>query len=698
MGILGFQKWFLGTFPEVVRVQQGPRFGEVYDHVAFDINQILHQVLRRATNRQTLAAAIFRELDQILKNCVPRKSIFFAFDGPAPVAKLTTQRRRRRKKTADYVSDYVDENGVLRKPKFAKAAIDSLEMTPGVETLYFVRDSVEYWAYSRLQNDRKYRSVDIRISGADVPGEGELKLVDYCRTGKFLATDSVVVVGGDADIVLQGLTTIPIRNFFVYLRNFAGFKGKRQSYVISVWELARTFERIFPNESSSVRLDFVLLTILNGNDYIPKVRGISLRNTWRRYMSLKLVSKDGDLPPFHGQSLVDAEKRTLNWPMFYALMGSVGVPVPSIAEAEQEKRLGTRIPLGTRKPKSKQGYMSLSDSEAEEHIVYTGNEDGIPMDCLDDSSNSEGIESAASDGSTTDSEDTEEEYAEEEDEEYFDEEQEHIQTLIALSGNSTKFYDTSRWARALLWNLHMYVDGICGDYNFLYGKPYGPPIEEILKYIRDHDGDPFLLQAPISRSRPLFPHEAAMAVLPKTAKHLLPNPLQRMYDNPNVLKKIFSGKDGVDVASMTAEISRIPKSDFSSEELRRTVFGSPILLRLPRPNDRVEHMNPRVKKPGQRFEDVRSRPAIYRASFTMTTIPPCYDWPKGSIPNMLELSYKTVRGSKLKARKKVPAESNGSARKASSKPQRRTHRRTKNVRTRIASSDRSHDSLKKAQC
>ncbi|CAN8069483.1 unnamed protein product [Agarophyton chilense] len=689
MGIFGFQKWFLGNFPEVVRVQQGAKFGEVYDHVAFDINQILHQALRRATTRQTLATAIFRELDQILKNCIPRKSVFFAFDGPAPLAKLNTQRRRRRKKSTEYVSDYIDEKGMLRKPKFAKLSIDSLEMTPGVETLYFVRDSVEYWAYSRLQNDRKYRNVEIRISGSDVPGEGELKLVDYCRTGKFPSTDSVVVVGGDADIVLQGLTTIPIRNFFVYLRNFAGTKGKRQSYVVSVWELARTFERIFPNESSSVRLDFVLLALLNGNDYIPKVRGISLSRTWRRYVSLKLVSKGGDLPPFHGHSLVDAERRTLNWPMFYSLMDSIGVPVPSIADAEQEKNAGPGTSPTINQPKSKHGYLTISDSDVDEHIVYTGNEDGIPMDRVDDVFKRGGLDST-SEGSVSDSDDI----GAEEDQDYFDEEQEHIQTLIALSGDSNKFYDTNRWVRALLWNLQMYVDGYCGHYSFQYGKPYGPPINEILKYIRNHDGDPFLHQAPISRTRPLLPHEAAMAVLPKHAKHLLPIPLQRMYDDPVVLKKIFIGNDDVNVANMVTEISRIPKSEFTPEELHRTVFGSPILLRLPRPNDYVQYMNPRVKKPGQRFEDVRNRPVIYRAPFKMTTIPPCYEWPKGTIPKMLELSYKTVRGSILRTKKGTLPENIRHVKNMGDRTQRKLHRSGGYMRPRISHSKRAHENPK----
>lgn len=225
------------------------------------MNQIIHQAARRARDRQALASVIFRELDHILKNCVPRKSVFFAFDGPGPLAKLMTQRKRRNKSKKEHTE--VSGNGAASR--YAKPCIDRLEFTPGVDLLYFMRDAIEYWAYSRLQNDRKYRYIDIRISGADVPGEGELKLIDFCRAAGLPETDSIVVVGGDADIVLQGLATVPIRNFFVYLRHFSKVNGKKANYVISVWELARMLEQSFPNESSGARIDFILFSILNGN-------------------------------------------------------------------------------------------------------------------------------------------------------------------------------------------------------------------------------------------------------------------------------------------------------------------------------------------------------------------------------------------------------------------------------------------------
>lgn len=245
------------------------------------MNQILHTAARRAQNRSMLATMIFREIDQVLKSCIPTKSIFFAFDGPGPLAKLATQRKRRSQNKTNHASgdDSSGSSSRARKGKrYFTPGFDKLEMTPGVETLQFIRDAFEYWAYSRLQNDRKYRFVDIRISGANVPGEGELKLIDFCKSSHVTPQDSIVVVGGDADIVLQGLATTNVKDFFVYLRHFGGTKKKRLNYVISVWELSRILEGYFPLESLGVRIDFILLSILNGNGklchisyiYIPR--------------------------------------------------------------------------------------------------------------------------------------------------------------------------------------------------------------------------------------------------------------------------------------------------------------------------------------------------------------------------------------------------------------------------------------------
>lgn len=51
-----------------------------------------------------------------------------------------------------------------------------------------------------------YERVKFYISGANVPGEGELKCIDWLKLMSQIGSEEdAVIVGGDADLILQGL-------------------------------------------------------------------------------------------------------------------------------------------------------------------------------------------------------------------------------------------------------------------------------------------------------------------------------------------------------------------------------------------------------------------------------------------------------------------------------------------------------------
>lgn len=59
----------------------------------------------------------------------------------------------------------------------------------------------------------------------------------------------------------------------------------------SIWEVVRTLEGMFPGQSEFTRADVMVLMMLNGNDYLPKARGVAFRNCFRSYMKLKSEEK-----------------------------------------------------------------------------------------------------------------------------------------------------------------------------------------------------------------------------------------------------------------------------------------------------------------------------------------------------------------------------------------------------------------------
>lgn len=343
MGIAGFQKWLVATFPEAVTKVKPARRGRVggrggrgggrggggqaaappadpatvdsFDHVCIDFAQLIHTNARKSADPPMLVALIFQEVDRLLRTLVPRKSVYFAFDGPAPLAKLMTQRARRAKQRArDGGADDAPAAGApadapapveegppptaeelaaaaraaarqRRKARYRVArgdGVDPLAMAPGTELMAYLASSIEYWCVSRLQSDRRYEHVTAIVSGPHVAGEGELKIIDYLHTS-VAPSDSVVIVGSDADIILQGVLTTCVRDFFVYV----GGAPRQPAMLLSVWVLVRLLDDLFPGESAAVRADFVVLCLLNGNDYLPKLRGSNFPRLWNRYKQLK---------------------------------------------------------------------------------------------------------------------------------------------------------------------------------------------------------------------------------------------------------------------------------------------------------------------------------------------------------------------------------------------------------------------------
>lgn len=94
MGISGFQQWLRKSFPDAVwEIPNGA--SDEFDHVCIDVNHMLHAAAHRCKTPDKLPFALFSELDRILRTCRPAKSVVLAVDGPAPIGKICTARKRR---------------------------------------------------------------------------------------------------------------------------------------------------------------------------------------------------------------------------------------------------------------------------------------------------------------------------------------------------------------------------------------------------------------------------------------------------------------------------------------------------------------------------------------------------------------------------------------------------------------------------
>ncbi|EKX50671.1 hypothetical protein GUITHDRAFT_66805 [Guillardia theta CCMP2712] len=245
------------------------------------MNGLLHTACRKAKDFEHAILRVYKELDATLRTLIPTKSVVLAFDGPGPLAKLLTQRKRRNKSS-----------------KASKYKLSGLHITPGTKFMQTMREACEYYAALRLVASAKFKNVAFYISGADVAGEGEIKIIEWIHNLLQNQNDEkIIIVGGDADLVLQGLAVLRVKDLFVYAGKDMSqhpssrkAKGKSSpSIVLSMWEVVRSLERLFPGQSQAVRADLIVLMIMNGNDYLPKVRGGSFESFFRAYKKVKAM-------------------------------------------------------------------------------------------------------------------------------------------------------------------------------------------------------------------------------------------------------------------------------------------------------------------------------------------------------------------------------------------------------------------------
>ena len=161
---------------------------------------------------------MFDYTDRLYKMIKPQKSIYFAIDGVAPRAKMNQQRSRRFRAAK--------ERETLIKSNFATKSVsdeafDSNCITPGTDFMYRLSVDFKKWMNYKIEKDEFWLNspAEVIFSGADVPGEGEHKIMDRIRNktrGLRIGHYRHCMYGMDADLIMLSLASH--ENEFILLR------------------------------------------------------------------------------------------------------------------------------------------------------------------------------------------------------------------------------------------------------------------------------------------------------------------------------------------------------------------------------------------------------------------------------------------------------------------------------------------------
>ncbi|KAN0062347.1 5'-3' exoribonuclease 2 [Thecaphora frezii] len=201
--------------------------GEEFDCLYLDMNGIVHPCTHpegkpAPETEEDMMVEVFAYTERVVNMIRPRRLLMMAIDGVAPRAKMNQQRSRRFRSARDAKEALQDKEAALAEWKAKglpvtdeamqiKKAWDSNAITPGTPFMDLLAASLRYWVAQKLNTDPGWKNLQVIISDASVPGEGEHKIMEHIRRQRCQPQHDPntkhVIYGLDADLIMLALAT-----------------------------------------------------------------------------------------------------------------------------------------------------------------------------------------------------------------------------------------------------------------------------------------------------------------------------------------------------------------------------------------------------------------------------------------------------------------------------------------------------------
>jgi 5'-3' exoribonuclease 2 len=256
------------------------------DHLFFDYNSMIHPCAQQEIELFNSEINVEGELNMvgdseidlesrlesnIIKNClmytryiiniIKPKTVHIVIDGVAPRAKINQQRERR------YKSHFFKEIQVNKN----KINWNSNKITPGTMFMEKLKKSIEEFIVS-------YDACEILLSDADIPGEGEHKMMKYIsdNCGK---DDKICIYGLDADLIMLSLMN-KNNNIILIRDNTFNTKLNDSQRVFTYLNISKLKVYVCKELKSYIDIsipdailinDYIFICFLLGNDFLEHI-------------------------------------------------------------------------------------------------------------------------------------------------------------------------------------------------------------------------------------------------------------------------------------------------------------------------------------------------------------------------------------------------------------------------------------------
>ena len=304
MGVPKFFRWMSERYPAISQLIAENLIPE-FDCLYLDMNGIIHNCTHSDSDspsfRMTedkMFIAIFNYIEHLFGKIKPKKLFFMAIDGVAPRAKMNQQRARRFRTALD--AENAREKAIKQGLDLPKEdAFDSNCITPGTEFMAKLTQQLKYFISKKVSEDVEWQGVEVVLSGHEVPGEGEHKIMEYIRQAKaqpgYDPNVRHCLYGLDADLIMLGLLSHDPH--FCLLREEVTFgrqaskKSKelehqnfflmhlcmvREYLELEFQELSQDGVLGFPYDMERIIDDFILMAFFVGNDFLPNLPNLHI--------------------------------------------------------------------------------------------------------------------------------------------------------------------------------------------------------------------------------------------------------------------------------------------------------------------------------------------------------------------------------------------------------------------------------------
>ena len=352
MGIPLYFKTIVSDYPEIIKdIKDVNQVNRLF----LDLNCAIHPCCRKITNENFNPLKklenenkMLNEINnyiQLLVKIVSPQLLYVAIDGVAPRAKMAQQKLRRYKT----IKEKEVKNKIHRELNIEEEdnKWDTNAITPGTEFMARLSNYLQ----NEFNNNNFYGNIDIIFSNSNVPGEGEHKIFEYIRENN---NDNLidVVYGLDADLIMLSLAAKKNNIYllrealefgkmyyesgykFLYL-DIDNFKNCLLAEIKSDLYTYTNYNNENLNDNSFIN-DYVFLCFILGNDFLPHLTSVDLRNNGMNTLLkiyVKTYSNNYKFP-----NLIDTDRLKVNTEFIRDIFNNLSELEQETLEKIQTKR------------------------------------------------------------------------------------------------------------------------------------------------------------------------------------------------------------------------------------------------------------------------------------------------------------------------------------------------------------------------